>query len=344
MDHLRFILLLGDQIYADSCPIDGVSTVATSLEDYRAKYAYTFSRPPFRDLLARLPVFMTMDDHEVDDDWTWTDSSRTLAQIPVWNRAFRWIQGRPRVEWQIPRQRVQDALKAFWEHQGMHAPRFILPPSLDPQEKYTLEPEDPGSLAYNFTFGAAAFFVLDTRSMRVKGRSGRNMLGEGQWKVLENWLLKVKDAYPVKFLVSSCALLFHMWIDFTRDRWSGFPEERERLLHFLRDNGIQGVYILSGDLHSAHAVRAEFTGPKGGLVPLWEFCSSPFEQSVNKFSSHTYRPVRSSAVGGQQLFFCERQPNFGLVRVDFSRTGAPAVRFEVYGKSGELIGEAGGGS
>jgi hypothetical protein len=65
---------------------------------------------------------------------------------------------------------------------------------------------------------------------------------------------------------------------------------------------------------------------------------------VNKFSSHTYRPVRSSAVGGQQLFFCERQPNFGLVRVDFSRTGAPAVRFEVYGKSGELIGEAGGGS
>ncbi|HEX9879652.1 MAG TPA: alkaline phosphatase D family protein [Candidatus Binatia bacterium] len=340
-DNLRFILLLGDQIYADDCPLDGIEKVATSLADYRAVYAYTFSRPPFRDLLASLPVFMTMDDHEVDDDWTWTDSNRTLAQIPIWDRVTRWIKGRPRVEWQIPRGRVQDALKAYWEHQGMHAPHFVLPPSLDSQEQYTLDPEDPGSLAYTFTYGAAAFFVLDTRTMRVKGRAETSMLGEGQWKVLEKWFLRVKDVYPVKFLVTSCALLFSMWIDIPRDRWSGFPKERERLLRFLADHGIEGVYLLTGDLHTAHAVRAELLGPHERAFPLWEFCASPFEQAPNRLSSRTYRPIRSGSVKNQQLLFCERQHNFGLVRVDFSNHTTPRVKFEVYGKTGVLIGEAG---
>jgi phosphodiesterase/alkaline phosphatase D-like protein len=167
------------------------------------------------------------------------------------------------------------------------------------------------------------------------------MLGEGQWQVLEQWLLRVKDVYPLKFLVSSCAFLFHMWVDFTRDRWSGFQDERERLLAFLCEHGIEGVYILSGDLHSAHAVQAFYPGPQGRRIPLWEFCASPFEQACNQFSSRTYRPIRSSHVESQQLFFCERQPNFGLVRVDFLRPGAPQVRFEVFGKNGELLGAAG---
>lgn len=342
-EDLRFLLLLGDQIYADEYRHNGIGRVAASLMDYRQVYAYNFSRPALRDLLARLPAFMTLDDHEVDDDWTWTDSGRTLAQIPIWDRIIRWLQGRPRLERQIPRQRVQDALQAYWEHQGMHAPHFELPPCLDETGQYTLETKDPGSLAYTFTCGAAAFFVLDTRTMRVKGQSGYSMLGDGQWKVLEEWLQRVKDAYPVKFIVTSCTLLFDMWLDFPRDRWSGFPAERSRLLHFLAANDIRGVHLLSGDLHSAHAVRAELYGPQGQPLPVWEFCSSPFEQDLNKFSSFTYTPVRSGLLRRQKLYFCLRQHNFGVVKVDFSRPDEPRVRYQVFGEAGELIGEAGDG-
>lgn len=338
-DNLRFILLIGDQIYADDYHFNGIGKVATSLEDYRAVYANTFARPSFRDLLASLPAFMTLDDHEVDDDWTWTDRQRTMAQIPIWNQVIRRLQGRPRIEWQIPQQRVQDALQAYWEHQGMHAPHFELPPSLDLKDQYILAAEDPGSLAYTFTFGAAAFFVLDTRTMRVKGRANTTMLGEGQWKVLEKWFLAVKDAYPVKFLVTSCSLLFDMWLDIPRDRWSGFPSERDRLLRFLVDHDIQGVFLLSGDLHAAHAVRADLYGQHDRVLPLWEFCASPFEQSPNRFSSHTYIPLRTGLVRRQQLFFCARQRNFGIVRVDFSTSNGPQVRFEVYGETGELLGK-----
>jgi alkaline phosphatase D len=337
-DNLRFILMIGDQIYADDYQFNGIGKVATSLADYRAVYAYTFAQTHFRNLLESLPAFMTLDDHEVDDDWTWTDHQRTLAQIPIWDQIIRWLKGRPRIEWKIPRQRIRDALQAYWEHQGMHAPPFALPPDLNSQDQYTLTKEDPGSLAYAFTFGAAAFFVLDTRSMRIKSRAETNMLGEGQWKILEKWLQAVKDAYPVKFLVSSCSSLYNSWLDIPRDRWSGFPTERERLLHLLASQNIKGVYLLAGDLHAAHAIRADLNGPQGQSVPLWEFCSTPFEQSPSQLSSRTYWPLKTG-VKSQELFFIARQHNFGVVRVDFSTPGTPQVKFEVYGENGELLGE-----
>jgi alkaline phosphatase D len=334
-------MLLGDQIYADDHRYNGIGKIPTSLADYRAVYAHVFAMPPFRSLLATLPAFMTMDDHEVDDDWTWQDGRRTMARIPIWDQLIRWLQGRPRAERQIPRQRVQDALQAYWEHQAMHAPPFLLPPAVDARGQYILAREDPGSLAYTFTCGAAAFFVLDTRTRRVKGRTEQTMLGEGQWQLLERWLLAVKDAYPVKFLISSCALLFDIWVDIPRDRWSGFPAERDRLLHFLATHGIEGVYLLTGDLHSAHAVRAELNGPHGKAIPLWEFCATPFEQDPNWLASHTYRPLRSAALKSQEVLFTLDELNFGLVRVGFAGTNEPRVSFEVYGKTGELLGQAG---
>jgi hypothetical protein len=69
-------------------------------------------------------------------------------------------------EWKIPNQRVQDALQAYWEHQGMHAPPFELPLRLEESGQYSLEPGDPGSLAYTFTFGAAAFFVMNATQLK----------------------------------------------------------------------------------------------------------------------------------------------------------------------------------
>jgi alkaline phosphatase D len=341
MDDLRFILLLGDQIYADAYRFNGIGKVATSLADYRAVYARNFAQPSLQNLLTSLPAFMTLDDHEVDNDWTWTDRQRTVAQIPIWDRVIRLLQGRPRIERELPRQRVQDALQAYWEHQGIHGPPYLQPLTVNANGQYALTADDPGSLAYSFTFGAAAFFVLDTRTMRVKSRADRCMLGEGQWKELEKWLLAVKDAYPVKFLVTSCTLLYHIWLDIPRDRWSGFPEERVRLLNFLAAHGIEGVYLLSGDLHLAHAILADLESPQDRLLPLWEFGASPYDQTPHWLWRLGYRPPRARPVKHQQLFFRVRQRNFGIVRVDFSKSDSPQVKFEVYGENGDLLGETG---
>lgn len=337
-DDLRFLLMLGDQIYADAYKHNGLDDeIACTLDQYRRVYAYTFSRPPLRSLWENLPVFMTLDDHEVDDDWRWLDQERTLAYIPWWDRLIRLLQHRALAERRIPRQRVRDALQAYWEHQGMHAPPLEFPMNLTGAGQYSLTEEDRGSLAYTFTCGEAAFFVLDTRTMRIASRKHRSMLGDAQFRVLEHWLLSVRDVFPIKFLVSSCSLLYDMWLDIPRDRWSGFPRERNRLLHFLAANGIEGVYVLTGDLHSAHAVRIELYGPSGKAIPVWEFCSSPFEQKPNWLSSRTYTPVRSGPIRSQECCFRVNERNFGVVRVYYGGDNAPQVRFELYGEEGSLL-------
>ena len=336
-DGLRFILMLGDQIYADAYKRNGINKIATNLQEYRQVYAYTWAKPALRHLLAHLPAFMILDDHEVDDDWTWKDFDRTIARIPIWNRIIRMLRFRPRKERTLPLERVQDALQAYWEHQGMHAPPLLKSPMLDMNGQYALPPSDHGSLAYTFTFGGAAFFVMDTRTMRVKSKRGRKILGSTQWKALEDWLIRVKDQFPIKFLVSSSSLLNDLWIDLARDRWSGFPRERERLLHFLAANDIRGVYVLAGDLHSTHAVRTELYGPQGSSLPVWEFCSSPFEQKTNWLSRCTYKPLRSGPVKNQERAFTISKENFGLVRVNFGDDGTPTVGFEVYNRKGKLL-------
>lgn len=329
--------MIGDNIYADAFEHNGIGKIACTLEEYRAVYQYTWSRPDFRQLLLNLPVFMTLDDHEVDDDWRWTNRNRQQAYIPWWDKLQRWLKRRPSLERDIPLKRVQDALQAYWEHQGMHAPPFHLPPRLNSDGQYELIPGDPGSLAYSFNFGAAAFFVLDTRSMRIRNRRERIMLGEGQWLALESWLRAVKDRFPVKFLITSCSMLYPMWLDIPEDRWAGFPKERDRLLNFLANEGIEGVHLLAGDLHTAHAVRTDLYSPDGREIPLWEFCSSPFEQQPSKFTKYTYLPLRGGSIKNSERLCWIPQNNYGVVRVDFPEAAAPGVRFELYGKNGELL-------
>jgi alkaline phosphatase D len=340
-DQLRFLLMIGDQIYADAIRYNGIGKVACSLEEYRAIYAYTWSRPAFRKMIPNLPAFMTLDDHEVDDDWHWVDHERQWAYLPPWDRFERWLQRRPYEERTINRQRAQAALQAYWEHQAMHAPALLVPPRLNRDGQYALTPDDRGSLAYTFNYGAVAFFVLDTRTQRMRNRREHAMLGPAQWEALEKWLLAVKDTHPVKFLVTSSALLYFMFTDFPADRWPGFPEERRRLLNFLAENSIRGVYLLTGDLHSCHAVYAELSDPAGNRIPLWEFCASAFDQQPNWLAPLVYWRLRGKPVQRQEKRFCLGKLNFGVVRVNLDDPANPGVKFEVYGLQNEKLAEAG---
>ena len=337
-EKLRFGLLIGDQIYSDDGRYNSLWKGAATLQDYRAVYEYTWSRPPFRNLMKNLPAFMTLDDHEVDDDWRWKDQNRSKATFSIWTRFMRLLDDRPYSERILTVERIRNALKAYWEHQGMHAPPITAPPAYDEEGKYYFEPQHPGSLAYSFSYGAAAFFVLDTRTMRVKNRQEVRMLGIGQWQLLKKWLLEVRDKYPVKFLVSSSSVLDSMFGDFLGDRWSGFQAERDRLLHFIGDNHVENLYILAGDLHSSHCVVAE-CGPQFAPVTIHEFCSTPFEQVCNKYARLLYRSIRTGALHNPQRHFVITEPNFGIVQVRF-QAGRPHVDFSLYGTDGELLASA----
>ena len=340
-EDLHFWMLIGDQIYADDAEHNGIDKIAVSKKDYRTVYQYTWSRQVIQDLLANLPAFMMMDDHDIEDDWCWVDTDRLTATIPWWNRLIRRLNGVPLEERQFPRQRVLDALQAYWEHQSMHGPPLVNPPPLDSTGSYDFSSPHTGGLDYRFEYGAAAFYVLDTRTQRVKNRQQRIMLSDLQWKSLEDWLLEVKDAFPVKFIVSSGAILYRFFLDFPADRWSGFSQDRDRLLDLLYTHDIEDVYILTGDLHAAHAQLAEYTGPGGDKNRIWEFCSTPFQQKPNHTSGFLYNPFTFWKLDKLKKEFRVAENNYGIVRVDYSSAGEPQVKFEVYGESGQIIGKAG---
>jgi phosphodiesterase/alkaline phosphatase D-like protein len=346
VDDLRFILLIGDQIYADEYRYNSLGKVACSIDEYRSVYRYTWSNPSFRRMFLNLPAFMTLDDHEVDDDWRWLDPLRKKVYLPWWNVIIRKLRNAKPEEYQASPKKVRNGLQAYWEHQGMHSPGFVLPPHLNEKGQYLLTSQDPGSLAYSFTFGGAAFFVLDTRTMRVRGTrpwasETDSMLGKKQWSSLETWLQRVKDNYPVKFIITSSALLYYLLFDIPRDRWSGFRHERRKLLSLLASQNIEGVYLLAGDLHSSHAICAELHGSTGKPISLWEFCSTPFEQKTNWLAKYLYFPVNDKPVRRQVRRFVVAKNNFGLVRVKFETNQKFQVRFEIYGENSELLAFAG---
>jgi alkaline phosphatase D len=123
------------------------------------------------------------------------------------------------------------------------------------QEFFPTYPMSPQGCWQKFSYGQADFFTLDTRSQRdpVKtpdgpGKSlldGDDLGDEGQWRWLENGLLNSTAKW--KFIFSGSP--FNPTVK-KRDAWYGYPDERDRLIELIRSNGIQGVVIISGDLHA----------------------------------------------------------------------------------------------
>ena len=167
-DDLRFGIFLGDQIYADNAERNGLGKIAVTLDDYRSAYAYAWSRPPMQKLLPDLPLFMILNDHEVEDDWRFDTPERNRASIPLHIRLLRIPRRIPAEQRHLPMERIRAALRAYYEHQAMHAPKMLLSLQTEHEGGFMFQRGEEGSFAYTFNYGCAAFFILDTRTMRVK--------------------------------------------------------------------------------------------------------------------------------------------------------------------------------
>jgi phosphodiesterase/alkaline phosphatase D-like protein len=134
-----FIVLLGDQIYADQSNInpENPKWQAATFADYCKVYedSWRFDQWFLRSL-SQLPTFMIFDDHEVVNDWF--KNSRMIAGL---KDSVRSMSGE---------ERLSNALKAYQIYQASRNPT--------PMPGFTF--------AYEFSWAKVFFFVIDARSLR----------------------------------------------------------------------------------------------------------------------------------------------------------------------------------
>jgi alkaline phosphatase D len=184
-------------------------------------------------------------------------------------------------------------------------------------------PDAPG-VFFNYGFGAVDFFFLDGRFYRDPDTTpvpGKTMLGERQFSWLQAELKKSTAVFKV--LVSGSAWSVDKGV--ASDSWTGSRHERDRLFDFIRDNGIGGVILVSGDLHVGE-LNAIPWSQRGGY-DLYDLISSPLAQKtpdswLEQRPEHRIRPV----------YF--QGSNVGVI--DFVFDGSPRViyrLFDIHGRS-----------
>src|SRR5205814_8707730 len=60
------LIMVGDQIYADDL---NFLAPDTSIDQYLERYRDAFTQPYLRELMSRVPTYMVLDDHEIEDNW-----------------------------------------------------------------------------------------------------------------------------------------------------------------------------------------------------------------------------------------------------------------------------------
>ena len=260
-EDIAFVAFLGDYIY-ESKPNqsprrhEGVDE-PYSLLDYRNRHAQYKTDPDLQAVHAVVPWIVTLDDHEIDNNW-----AGDLPQDPHLQPAAKF------------RARRAAAFQAYYEHMPLR--RSSLPRGLDMH------------LYRRLRFGRlASLHVLDTRQYRshqpgnlaeaedpartMTGATQERWLTQGMsdrsatWNLLANqvmWASNDRTAGPAQ--------------SFDFDNWDGYRVQRRRLLEFFGSGRTSNPVVLTGDRHATWVcdLRPDFDDPTTPVVSAELTCSS----------------------------------------------------------------------
>ncbi len=129
---------------------------------------------------------------------------------------------------------------------------------------------------FSYSYGAVDFFFLDDRLYRdpdeTPDSAEKTMLGQRQ----RAWLTAGLKASAATFKVIVSGSGWSVAKGMGGDSWASFVTERNRLFDFIRDEGIGGVVLLSGDTHVGEVNVIPWS--ETGGYDLYDLVSSPLAQ------------------------------------------------------------------
>jgi len=246
-EDLDLVIHVGDYIYEASSSNNPVRShgraTATTLSDYRDRYALYKSETELQAAHAAFAWIATWDDHEVSNDYA---NDRSQRNDPP--AAFL--------------QRRAAAYQAYYEHMPLPA---------------WARPRGPNAQLYMQTaFGQLArFYVLDDRQYRSHqvcardGRGGSSIVTDAQCAQRlspnltllgteqERWLNSALDKPGGGWnIITQQTLMAQRSRDvegasgYWTDGWDGYPKARERLLGAIAQRKISNPLVLGGDVHA----------------------------------------------------------------------------------------------
>lgn len=213
----RFMLMLGDQIYADATA--GLLDSPSAVERISLRYRQAFDSPAFAELISSIPTYMVIDDHEVGDNWsrdelTANNGQELYAAACAAYAAYQWAHS--------PRNGSAPGFNYHFEENG--CPFFVLDTRTQ-RERHSLEPQicAPAQLD-----ALLAWLDLQCNDARPKFVASGSVLAPG----LRAWDTGVAGL-SARYAES----------------WQMAQQQRVEVLSFIAERQIKNVVFVAGDYH-----------------------------------------------------------------------------------------------
>ncbi|MEB3232743.1 MAG: alkaline phosphatase D family protein [Leptolyngbyaceae bacterium] len=304
--NLDFFVAHGDTIYADygSDAVlndDGSrKEQVETLEEYRLKhnevYSDRFGLNAWESVRSSTSIYATIDDHEVINDFSGGADASTDSRFPETSGFTN------------DTQLFENGLQAFQEYNPIRDEFY--------GETGSDRTANERKLYRSNTFGSdAATFILDTRSFRDDELTApdttdpldvgrflneslvldREFLGEVQLEELKADLLTAQDNGVAWKFVMVPEPMQELGL-YNVDAFEGYAKERNEILKFVEENGIDNVVFVAADIHGTFVNNLTYAETVGGprtATDVWEITTgsvgfdAPFGQTAVDFATAT---------------------------------------------------------
>jgi alkaline phosphatase D len=300
---INAVLMIGDQIYADD--LNFVAPDET-LDKFLGRYQEVFSQQHVSHLMSRVPTYMILDDHEIEDNWPNKATTKDMTTT------------------------YPHAIHAYQVYQASHSPVFDL-------DKDGWITGTPTRFWYTFSDGCADWFVMDVRTERIWSTdpAKRQMIKKGQMAALLAWLSD--GSGRAKMVVSSVPFIPDLTSD-ADDKWGAYLPERTQILDHILTNKIRKVSFVSGDVHCSFT--AQLTSPSDPDFKVFSIISSSFFWPYPHMEQSDFVLKGALTVSGSNQYVIGKASQMystdNFARLDVAPDG---VTVSYFGRKGDSLGK-----
>lgn len=201
--------------------------------------------------------------------------------------------------------------------------------ALDIFERYWSNPGSNDDGVYTkYKYNDVEFFLLDDRFFRAPNAlndSSKAYFGEEQMQWLMDGLVSSDAAFKIVVNGNQVTNLGN-----THESFPMYKKEFNDLMNFLKEERVEGVLFLSGDVHYGQLLKTE----REGLYPLYEFTSSPLSAGVYEIADSEESYENPLHVKGTLV----TDYNFGMITVSGPRRDR-VLTLQSYDRKGNLFWE-----